>query len=185
MNHLLIHSVNYWRSTYDGRIAFGKGTGSLTYASRINGTFSVNKGDIDLVKEDFKCSYPEFSGVEVASSWSGPIDRTYDSLPIFGNLGGSKNIFYGVGWSGNGVGPSRIGGKILASLSLAKNDDWSNCSLVERRSRLFPPEPFRFLGGSLVRGSVLRKDRAEVFGGKVNPLDRLLSGFAPAGLEDK
>ncbi|WP_225316340.1 cupin domain-containing protein, partial [Pseudomonas aeruginosa] len=29
------------------------------------------------------------------------MDRTYDSLPVFGRL--HENIHYGIGWSGNGV----------------------------------------------------------------------------------
>ena len=43
--------------------------------------------------------------------------RTH-GLPIFGRLGGREHLLYGVGWSGNGVGPSVLGGKILATLAL-------------------------------------------------------------------
>lgn len=56
------------------------------------------------------------------------------------------------------MGPSRLGGRILASLALGRDDPWSRCPLVERRCRSFPPEPLRYLGGSLVRNAVLRKD---------------------------
>ncbi len=48
-----------------------------------------------------------------------------------------------------------------------------------------PPEPLRYLGGSLVRNAVLRKERAELAGTAPSATDRFLARFAPAGLEDK
>ena len=80
------------------------------------------------------------------------------------------------------MGPSRLGGRILASLALGRDDPWSRCPLVERRCRSFP-EPLRYLGGSLVRNAVLRNARN-------SPVPRprpptAFARFAPAGLEDK
>jgi hypothetical protein len=43
----------------------------------------------------------------------------------------------------------------------------------------------RYLGGSLVRNAVIRKEQAEMAGRKAASLDRMLAGLAPAGLEDK
>ena len=44
----------------------------------------------------------------------------YIAVTRFGGLGEQGNIHYGIGWSGNGVGPSRLGGRILASLALGR-----------------------------------------------------------------
>ncbi|MBK5355403.1 FAD-dependent oxidoreductase [Pseudomonas sp. TH41] len=177
--------VDYYRTTPDGRIAFGKGTGSLSYGSKMGPLFSEDKEGISLTEADLRRTYPLLNDVAVTHSWSGPIDRTYDSLPVFNHLNGCDNIHYGIGWSGNGVGPSRIGGRILASLALGRKDEWSGCALVGRRCKAFPPEPVRFIGGSMVRNAVIRKERAEISGNKANRLDVLMAGFAPAGLEDK
>lgn len=177
--------VDYYRTTRDGRIAFGKGTGALAYGSRIDDTFSQHQDSIELTETDFRRTYPGLASTQLTNSWSGPIDRTYDSLPVFGTLAGSQNIHYGIGWSGNGVGPSRLGGRILASLALGIKDEWSTCPLVNRRCKTFPPEPFRYLGGSLVRNAVIRKERAEMSGVQPSTIDRILAGLAPAGLEDK
>ena len=38
--------------------------------------------------------------------WMGPIDRTEVGLPFFSRLGGREDILYGLGYSGNGVGPT-------------------------------------------------------------------------------
>ncbi|WP_028694766.1 NAD(P)/FAD-dependent oxidoreductase [Pseudomonas cremoricolorata] len=177
--------VDYYRTTRDGRIAFGKGTGALAYGSRIDHTFSRHQPSIDLTAADLRRTYPSLAHKQITDAWSGPIDRTYDSLPVFGTLAGSDNIHYGIGWSGNGVGPSRLGGRILASLALNTPDPWSQCALVGRTCKTFPPEPLRYLGGSLVRNAVIRKERAEISGEQPRALDRLLAGLAPAGLEDK
>ncbi|MDT4825721.1 Gamma-glutamylputrescine oxidoreductase [compost metagenome] len=177
--------VDYYRTTRDGRIAFGKGTGAIAFGSRIGSMFSEDPASLLLTEADLRRTYPAFNDVGLTHRWSGPIDRTYDSLPVFGCLGGHTNIHYGVGWSGNGVGPSRLGGRILASLALGRIDEWSRCPLVERRCRRFPPEPLRYLGGSMVRNAVIRKERAELDGVAPGSMDRFLARFAPAGLEDK
>ena len=100
-------------------------------------------------------------------------------------LPGAPHVCYGIGCSGNGVNPSRVGGRILASLALDKRDRWAQNGLVNRAARRFPPEPLRFLGGAIVRAAMARKDRKEIAGGAVSLLDRALAGLAPSGLEDK
>ncbi|WP_321945286.1 FAD-dependent oxidoreductase [Paraburkholderia sp. J10-1] len=177
--------VNYYRTTRDGRIAFGKGSGAIEYGASIGKRFSYDEESRELTCRDFLRTFPMLKDVRIAHAWAGPIDRTYDSLPVFGTLDGTQNIHYGIGWSGNGVGPSRIGGKILASLALGKKDEWSTCPLVGRATRTFPPEPFRFIGGSLVRRAVLRKEQRENLGLRPRAVDVALARFAPAGLEDK
>lgn len=177
--------VDYYRTTRDGRIAFGKGTGALSFGSKIGEVFSEDAQSLALTEADLRRTYPMLGDARIAAQWSGPIDRTYDSLPVFGRLSGQDNIHYGIGWSGNGVGPSRLGGRILASLSLGRTDAWSTCPLVERHCRTFPPEPIRYWGGSLVRNAVIRKERSELAGHPPAAMDLFLARFAPAGLEDK
>lgn len=177
--------VNYYRTTRDGRIAYGKGTGALSYGSKIGTIFSNDATSIAATEADFRRTYPMLQETRITHSWTGPIDRSYDSLPVLGTLKGTDNIHYGIGWSGNGVGPSSIGGKILASLALKRRDEWSECALVNRECRRFPCEPFRYLGGSLVRGAVMRKDQTEIRGERPGFIDAALAKLAPAGLEDK
>ncbi|MNL54515.1 hypothetical protein D3C87_1778550 [compost metagenome] len=83
------------------------------------------------------------------------------------------------------MGPSRLGGRILASLALGIDDEWSRCGLVGRKPKLFPPEPLRYVGGMMVRSAVKRKESAEADNRRPTWLDRALARLAPAGLEDK
>ena len=56
---------------------------------------------------------------------------------------------------------------------------------MNRVGRKFPPEPLRFLFGSLVRQAIIRKDSAEISDKPVALADRILANLAPAGTEDK
>jgi putative aminophosphonate oxidoreductase len=177
--------VDYYRTTRDGRIVFGKGTGGVRWGSAIGTAYDRNAQRSALVEAELRRYYPQLADVPVEYDWGGPIDRTPISVPILGHLGGEEHIVYGVGWSGNGVGPSLVGARILASLVLGRDDEWSRTPLVNRRLDRFPPEPVRYLGAKVVRAAVARKERAEAAGEPSRGLDDRLAKLAPAGLEDK
>ena len=177
--------VDYYRISRDGRIAFGKGGWTLAYGGNIGVNFDRHPRRAAEVTADLRRYYPMLNDVPVTHDWSGPIDRTPDSLPVPGYLNRERSIVYGIGWSGNGVGPAVIGGKILASLALERDDEWSRHPLVGRPVRGFPPEPIRYLGAHLVRTAVAAKERAELGDKKPSWWSVRLSKFAPAGVEDK
>jgi hypothetical protein len=104
---------------------------------------------------------------------------------LLGHLPDAPHIAYGIGWSGNGVNPSRIGGRILAGLVLERRERWTENGLVGRVARRFPPEPLRYIGGAWVRRAMFRKDRCELEGREPSRLDKALASLAPSGLEDK
>ncbi len=173
--------INYYRTTKDDRICFGKGTAALTFGSKIPPNYGAAPSLAQETAEDFLRTYPEVKEHHFDAIWSGPIDRTYDSFPLFGTLKGAPHIAYGVGWSGNGVAPSRIGGVILSALALDEENFWTRSHLINRPFRSFPPEPFRYLGGNLVRSAVKRKERALIEGKRAKLWDHLLSRLAPVG----
>jgi putative aminophosphonate oxidoreductase len=177
--------VDYYRTTRDGRIAFGKGTASLAMGDRIGHRFDRSSARSAMVATELRRYYPQLAGVQIEHDWGGPIDRTPTSVPILGHLGGREHLLYGVGWSGNGVGPSVVGGRVLASLALGRRDEWSSVRLVDRPHDRFPPEPARFLGGQVVRRAVMRKERREASGRRPGALAVRIAALAPAGLEDK
>ncbi len=176
--------VHYYRTTRDGRIAFGKGgmNGRWPYGGQIGTKLDGPTQIADSVLSWLKWTYPELGNVRAADSWMGPIDRSKAGLPYFGALEGQPNTFYAVGFSGNGVGPCHVAGKILASLALEKKDEWSSCGLVRPLGRDFPPEPIRYFGGKFVRLAIARTDAAADANRTPDPLTRYLAGFAPAGL---
>jgi glycine/D-amino acid oxidase-like deaminating enzyme len=173
--------VHYYRSTPDGRLVFGKGGGDLAFGARVGTRFEGVSPRAEWVAGGLRALQPALADVPLAASWTGPIDRTLDGLPFFTSLG-RPDLVCGLGFSGNGVGPSVLGGRILASMALAREDEWSRCGLVRPAPRGLPPEPLRYLGGRVVRAAVARKERAEDAGRAPAWIDRWLTSLAPAGL---
>ena len=93
-------------------------------------------------------------------AWGGPIDVSADHLPFFGTVPGTT-VHYGLGYSGHGVGPSWLGGQILASLAVGLDDEWTQLPLATRRVPALPPEPLKRLGGGLVRAAIMACEEAE------------------------
>ena len=106
---------------------------------------------------------PGLAAAPIAARWSGPIDVSADKLPRFGTVPGTR-LHYGAGYSGNGVGPSWLGGQILASLALGTRDEWTALPLVDRQARRLPPEPLRYVGGRFVRWGTLASEEARAKG---------------------
>jgi hypothetical protein len=88
-----------------------------------------------------------------------------------------SRVHYAFGYTGNGVGPSRMVGHILASLALDRRDDYSRLAIVDHQEIRVPPEPFRYVGGMVVRDALLRKERAEELGEDPDPLSVMIAGI--------
>jgi glycine/D-amino acid oxidase-like deaminating enzyme len=174
--------VHYYRTTHDGRIAFGQGGHRHSFGGRVHdGFFAHGDSAEEHLGHDLVRLVPFAEGVDVTHCWGGPIDRTADGAPIFGSLPGAVPIVYGVGYSGNGVAPCLTAGKILASSALGRDDEWSACGLNRGVTGRFPPEPIRYVGGFVVRAAVRRKESREDDGRSVDPLTRRIAGLAPQG----
>lgn len=153
--------VHYYQATLDGRIAIGRGSGAFAYLGRVTPTFNGDHRRADVVTRGLRFLYPQLADVPITHEWAGPIDRSRSGTLVFGRLSGNPRILYGVGYSGTGVAPSLIGGRILASTALDRVDEWSTCRLNQGWLLLYPPEPIRFFGGLLVRSAVYHKEETE------------------------
>ena len=173
--------VHYYRTTKDGRVAFGRGGGRLGFGGRVNSDFDHDGRQTKVLKQDLVRMVPAADGVPITDEWGGPIDRTPDGVPFSGRLSGKVPIVYAVGYSGNGVAPSLTFGKILASSALEREDEWSQAAINRGPAVLFPPEPVRFLGGLVVREAVRRKESREDRGLTCDPVTGALARLAPQG----
>lgn len=174
--------VNYYRPTQDHRVILGRGGGSIAFAGRIDRRFAHSQRHCQEAANDLHTLMPSMANTPISHSWSGPIDRSASGMPWFGRLEPTGRLLFGVGFSGNGIAPSLIAGRILASLASDKDDEWASSPLISPSERGFPPEPFRFLGGVLIRSAVKRKESAEDQGKTSRYLDRKLATLAPAGI---
>jgi glycine/D-amino acid oxidase-like deaminating enzyme len=155
--------VHYTRTTRDGRIVFGWGGGTMGFGGRAPARLEVDAGVVARTRESLVRFFPQMQGREVTHAWGGPIDVSPTHLPIFGSRG---RIHHGFGFTGNGVGPSYLGGEILARLALDRHDERTSLAIVDPDRKRFPPEPFRYVGGSLIRRALVATDAAEDAGRK-------------------
>jgi glycine/D-amino acid oxidase-like deaminating enzyme len=151
--------ILYWRSTPDGRVVFGKGGGFMSSHNAVDDRFT---GSSPLVGANLKQLHRLYPGLRDASfeySWNGPIDYSVTGLPYFGPLDDrTPEILVGAGYSGNGIVPTVLGGRILASLALGLRDEYSSLPVTRRWSGRLPPEPFRSWGAPIVRAAISRKE---------------------------
>ena len=155
--------LHYFRTTNDGRVLMGSGSGPIGFGGRIDERFTSDAPSVARAEAGLRFLLPELAEARVERAWGGPIDVSADHFPFFGTVPGSR-VHYGAGYSGNGVGPSWLGGKILARLALGIEDELTGLPLVNRHVRPLPPEPAKRLGGGLVRGAALRVEEAEQAG---------------------
>jgi glycine/D-amino acid oxidase-like deaminating enzyme len=178
--------VHYYRSTSDGRLMLGKGGNTFAYGGHMRPVFNEPSPYAGALGASLRKFIPELSHTPIAASWNGPSDRSVTGLPFFGALPGHTNVWYGLGYSGNGVGPTRMGGEILASLALGLDNEWTRSGLTAGPLGYFPPEPIRFIGSHVVRNAIRRQEWAEDHNRPVRVWDRWLAGFAAsAGKADK
>ncbi|MEI6533830.1 MAG: FAD-binding oxidoreductase [Verrucomicrobiaceae bacterium] len=174
--------VTGFRTTADDRFQPGISGGIIGFgglgANRFEGR-SIREADI---RSSVARGFPAFANLPYVDSWCGPIDRTRSGLPLFGPLPGTPNIFYGYGFSGNGVATTPVTARILASLALGTKDEWSSCGLVRPPERWLPKEPIRYIGAHMVRQAIRRKDRLEQESRKPGLVVRALAAMAPGGI---
>lgn len=178
--------VHYYRDTPDGRLMLGKGGNQFSFNNQVNAMFNKPTRYQELLRKSFDKLFPRLKGAEFAYSWTGGSDRSATGFPFFGELDNQSNIFYGFGYSGNGVAQTRMGGKILSSLVLGIENEWTKSGLAKGPLGHFPPEPFRWTGAMMVRNAVRRKE--EVEDNEQTPFiwDKWLAKLAgPAGKADK
>jgi glycine/D-amino acid oxidase-like deaminating enzyme len=174
--------VTGFRTTGDHRFNPGVSGGIIGFGTMQGQRFEGRSIREDDMRACVQRGHPALAGLTFADSWCGPIDRTQSGLPLFGPLPTCPDIFYGYGFSGNGLSTTPIAGRILASLALGAKDEWSQCGLVRPAQSWLPPEPFRYVGALMVRAAIKRKDALAYEDREPGFLVRRLAALAPGGI---
>ncbi len=172
-------SIHYLRTTPDGRIAFGLGGLQPDLARKIDPRYAYDERMVRRVAADLYRMFPTFEGVPIEAGWGGPINVSGFTMPFFGSLP-PGNVHYGLGYTGNGVAPSHLGGKILASLATRADDGLTRLGVVTREPKRFPPEPIRSPGMLIANDAIRRKDDREADGREADPVTGFVAGLPRA-----
>jgi hypothetical protein len=131
---------------------------------------------VAVLRRDLLRFLPALRGRGIAHAWGGPIDVSPTHVPIVDSIERSR-VHYAVGYTGNGVGPSRLAGRVLASLALERRDPATGLAIVAPPPVRVPPEPLRYAGATVVRGALLRRERLEEEGRTPGPLTRFVASL--------
>ena len=152
--------LHYFRTTRDGRIALGWGGGRLAYGGRLNGRIEVDPGAAAGARRHLLRYFPALEGRSITHAWGGPIDVSPSHIAQVGTLPGAP-VHYAFGYTGNGVGPTHLAARALASLALERRDRYTALPIVGSDAGAWvPPEPLAWLGGTVVRQAFLHREEA-------------------------
>jgi glycine/D-amino acid oxidase-like deaminating enzyme len=168
--------LHYTRTTLDGRILFGWAGGRMAAGARTEGRMEVDGDVVGQARRDLLRFFPALAGRRIEHAWGGPIDVSPSHLPVIVPLPGGR-VHAAFGFTGNGVGPSHLAGRVLASLALDRRDALSRLALVDPPARRLPPEPARIAGAAVLRRALARKEAAEEAGGRADPVSRALAAL--------
>ncbi len=168
-------AVHYGQRTGDDRLVFGRGGGRLGFAGRIVPAHFHDRAEIAAVVADLHDLLPGSRQTTIEWQWGGPVERTQHGTPWVGALGSHGNIHYGTGYSGNGVCPTQLVGRTLASVALGLSDEYAASPLVSEPPSYLPPEPVRSLGARAVRAAINRCEDQADKGLAPDPVSRLVS----------
>jgi glycine/D-amino acid oxidase-like deaminating enzyme len=178
--------IDYFRTTPDGRIAFGWGGGRIAMGARLRGRAEIDPDVVAAAAARLYEYFPVLAGAgsgsgrkargraRITHAWGGPIDVSPTHIPLVVPLPGSRS-FAAAGYTGNGVGPSHMVGRTLASLALDRRDEYSRLPFIDASPQRVPPEPFHWLGGELIRRALTSKEQAELSGRRPHPISSLVS----------
>lgn len=169
---------NYYRLTADNRILWGTSEAMYYPPNRVDESCDHSQKHYTALRQSFCRHFPQLADdLQFPFEWGGPIASTTRLTPFFGSLAGGR-IIYGLGYTGHGIGSTRLAGKILAHMALARNSELLALEMVRNKPFPYPPEPLRALAVAAVTNSLQRVDAGDRPSPLLKVLDALGIGFS-------
>ena len=154
------HAYAYLQKTADGRIAIGGRGRPYVYAGRFDATGTTPSETIESLRSVLTRLFPVAAGAEISSAWSGVLGVPRDWCAGVG-YDPSTGIGWAGGYTGQGVTASNLAGRTLSDLVLGKSTPLTSLPWIDRKSRKWETEPFRWLGVQSIYAAYRRADRIE------------------------
>jgi glycine/D-amino acid oxidase-like deaminating enzyme len=168
---------NYYRPTDDGRILWGTSEAAYYPGNRVDPACDHSPSHYAALGESFRRTFPQLASLRFPYRWGGPIASTTRLTPFFGTGRGGR-LHYGLGYTGHGIGSTRIAGRILAHRAAERESALFDLAMVKKRPFPYPPEPFRRAAVALVTGALRRVDAGKAPGLILKALERLGISFS-------
>src|SRR5207237_2952176 len=75
--------LHYFRTTNDGRVLMGSGSGPIGYGGRVDERFSRDRATAARAEAGLRRPLPDLAEARIERAWGGPIDVSADHLPFF------------------------------------------------------------------------------------------------------
>jgi glycine/D-amino acid oxidase-like deaminating enzyme len=168
---------NYYRPTADGRVLWGTSEATYYRGNRVDPSCDHSPRHYDALRASWRRTFPQLAELEWPYAWGGAICSTTRLTPFFGKALGGR-AWYGLGFTGHGLGSTRVAGRILAHLVLERTSDLLSLSLVRKPPFPYPPEPLRGWAVDAVTRALRKVDAGEEPGLLLRLLERMGIGFS-------
>jgi glycine/D-amino acid oxidase-like deaminating enzyme len=151
------YTVDYLSRTADGRILFGGRGAPYRFGSRISAEMDRHAGTHQMLQDNLRVWFPRLKDVRFTHTWGGPLGWSRDFMPTVA-YDPAQGLAQAHGYTGNGVATTNLAGRTLADLILGRQTEITTLPHVNRRTRQWEPEPFRFLGVRYMQREFMRID---------------------------
>ncbi|HUG13948.1 MAG TPA: FAD-binding oxidoreductase [Thermomicrobiales bacterium] len=149
--------VNYLTKTSDGRILFGGRGAPYHLGSSIRDEYDRDPATHRMLQDQARDWFPLLMDVKFTHTWGGPLGWPRDYIPTV-SYDARDGLAAAYGYTGTGVAPSNLFGRMLADLITGVDSDIARLPFVNRTGRQWEPEPLRFLGVRYVQRGFQKLD---------------------------
>jgi len=168
---------NYYRLTADDRILWGTSEAMYYPPNRVQESCDHSERHYRELEQSFSHHFPQLADLQFPYAWGGPIASTTRLTPFFGSASKDR-VLYALGYTGHGIGSTRLAAKILAHLALERPSDLLELSIVKNKPFPYPPEPVRSFAIRKVTNALRKTDAGASPGLLLKLLDRIGIGFS-------
>jgi glycine/D-amino acid oxidase-like deaminating enzyme len=168
---------NYYRLTADHRILWGTSEALYHRGNRVDEPCDHSEMQFAELRKSFGRHFPMLADLSFPYAWGGPICATTRLTPFFGTLEKGR-IVYGLGYTGQGIGSSRIAGRVLAHLALGRPSSLLDLQWVRKKPFPYPPEPARSWAVAAVTRALRAVDAGQRPSLLLRALDKAGVGFS-------
>lgn len=168
---------NYYRLTSDNRILWGTSEAMYYPSNRVDESCDHSQSHYEALHQSFYHHFPQLADLQFPYAWGGPIASTTRLTPFFGSEY-DGHVIYGLGYTGHGIGSTRLAGQILACMALEKQSDLLQLKMVKTQPFPYPPEPLRAVAVKAVTHSLQSVDQGNSPNWLLRTLDVLGIGFS-------
>ena len=155
------HLRIYGQRTADGRLAFGGRGAPYHFGSRIEPGFDRDRRVHDMLRTILRELFPALASASFTHAWGGNLGIPRDWYPSVG-LDPATGLAHAGGYVGDGVATAALAGRTLAHLITGVESEMTALPFVGHTSRLWEPEPLRWLGvnaGTMLFAGADRSER--------------------------